>query len=161
MPSPFLRIAAPGALAAALLLSPLPAGAEAQAWDQAAVTKLAAELSKACIAVYDEYYAEQGMDMPGAGGDPADSFRLKNKLMRLEEESSGLAGALAGGRGRNETIPRVENVGELASDLRVIVARMYVESPLQQRLEAARAVWRKLLPYYGMSPPADEPPKGS
>jgi hypothetical protein len=148
-----------GALAASLLLAPLAALAETKAWDQAAVAKLAGDLAKACIALYNESYAEQGIDPKIGSGDAADSFRLRHKLQRLEEESEGLAGALAGGKGRDQTITRVENIGVLSRDLRVLLARMYVMAPLQQRVDAARTIWVRLLPYYGIAAPSDEAPK--
>ncbi|TFG96780.1 MAG: hypothetical protein E4H11_02870, partial [Myxococcales bacterium] len=119
MPSPRIRSIA-GALATALLLAPLAALAETKAWDQAAVAKLAADLAKASIALYNEYYAEQGINPKIGSGDAADSFRLRHKLQRLEEESEGLAGGLAGGKGRDETITRVENIGVLSRDLKVL-----------------------------------------
>jgi hypothetical protein len=153
------------ALAAAVCLAPVARATEAakpaKAWDQAAVAKLAAELAKACDAIYGEYYAEQGLDSQIGSGDSADSFRLKYKLQRLEEETRGLAGSLAAGHGRDETVPRVEDIGILARDLRVILARMFVRSQLQARVDSARSVWLQLLPYYGIAPPSDEPPRGS
>jgi len=158
VPSIQLRSTA-GALAMALLLAPLEAAAEVKAWDQAAVAKLAADLAKACIALYDEFYAEQGLNAKIGSGDAADAFRFRYKLQRLEEESQGFAGALAAGRGRDATIPRVENIGVLSRDLRVLLARMFVMAPLQQRLDAARAIWVQLLPYYGIPAPSDEAPK--
>lgn len=158
MPSIRLRSAA-GPLAAALLLAAPALAAGEKAWDQAAVAKLGAGLAKACIAVYDEFYAEQGLNAKLGSGDSADGFRLKHKLQRLEEESQGLAGALAAGKGRNATLPRVEEIGVLARDLRVLLARMFVMAPLQQRVAEARAIWVELLPYYGIAPPTDEAPR--
>ena len=155
MPSIRLRSAA-GALAAALLLAAPALAAGEKAWDQAAAAKLGAELAKACIAVYDEFYAEQGLNAKLGSGDSADAFRLKHKLQRLEEDSQGLAGALAAGKGRNATLPRVEEIGVLARDLRVLLARMFVMAPLQQRVDAARAIWVELLPYYGIAAPTDD-----
>ena len=143
------------ALALAVLLAPLPAAAEAKAWDQAAVEKLATELAKACVAIYDEFYAEQGINAKLGSGDSLDAYRLKQKLERLEEESQGLAGALAAGRGRERTVTRVDDIGVLSRDLRVLLARMYVMEPLQQRLDAARRIWLEILPYYGIAPPPD------
>ena len=160
MPSLRIRSTA-GALAAALLLAPLQAAAETKAWDQAAAAKLAADLAKACIALYDEFYAEQGLNAKIGSGDAADSFRLNHKLQRLEEESQGLAGALAAGRGRDATTPRMEDIGVLSRDLRVLLARMFVATPLQQRVDAARAIWVQLLPYYGITAPPDEAPRKS
>ncbi len=152
------------ALAVAVFVAPGARAADeakpAKGWEQAAVAKLAAELAKACDAIYDEYYAEQGLDPKIGSGDSADAFRLKHKLQRLEEETRGLAGSLAAGRGRDETTPRVEDIGILARDLRVLLARMFVRSQLQARVDSARSIWLQLLPYYGIEPPADEPPKG-
>ena len=155
------------AIAALWLAAPLAGAATtpatpAKAWDQAAVAKLAADLAKACVALYDEYYAEQGVGGQSqlGSGDSADNFRLSYKLRRIEEQTGALAGALAAGKGRNETTPYVEEVGVLADDLREILKRMFVMIPLQQRVDAARAIWVQILPYYGIAPPA-EPPKGS
>jgi len=148
-----------GVLSAALLLASPAVAAGEKAWDEAAVAKLGADLAKACIDLYNEFYAEQGMNPKIGSGDAADAFRVNYKLQRLEEESQGLAGALAAGKGRNATVPRVEEVGMLARDLRVLFARMYVMEPLRQRVDAARAIWVEMLPYYGIAAPAEAPPE--
>jgi hypothetical protein len=148
-------------LAAALLVAPLAAFAQTQAkpWDQAAVAKLAAELAKATIGLYDEYYAEQGVGGQSeiGSGDSPENFRLGYKLRRIEEQTESLAGALAAGKGKSQTTHQIEDVVELADDLRVILERMFVQIPLQQRLDAARAIWVQILPYYGIAaPPAPQ-----
>jgi len=158
MPSLRIRSTA-GALSAALLLAPLGAAADTKAWDQPTVAKLTADLAKACVAIYDEFYAEQGLNAKLGSGDAGDAYRLRQKLHRLEEESMGLAGALAAGRGKDATTTRVQDVGVLARDLQVLLARMFVEAPLQQRVSAARAIWVQILPYYGIAAPSDEAPK--
>ena len=84
---------------------------------------------------------------------------MQYKLQRIEEVAEGLGGALAAGKGKDETAPRVEELGVLSRDLKVLIARMYVMSPLEQRIDAARAVWSKLIPYYGITPPPDAPPQ--
>jgi hypothetical protein len=147
-----------GALGAALLLAPLGAAAQTKEWDQAAVAKLGADLAKACVALYNEYYAEQGIDPKIGSGDAADSFKVNYKLQRIEEVAEGLSGALAAGKGREATTTRVEDLGVLSRDLKVLLARMYVMSPLQHRVDAARAIWLQMLPYYGIAPPSDAPP---
>jgi hypothetical protein len=131
--------------------------APARPWDQAAVAKLAADLAQACIHLYDEFYDEQGIDPKIGSGDEGQRFRLKFKLQRIEEQTLSLAAALKAGKGRAETTPSVEDVGELADDVRVILSQMFVEHPLQQRIEAARAIWVQLLPYYGIAPPSGAP----
>jgi hypothetical protein len=124
------------------------------AWDQAAVTNLGGELAKACVALYDEYYRTPGSSGGQIGtGESEDALRLKQKLRRLQEQSQGLAGALASGKGRVETLPDMEDIGELARDIRVLLERMFIQSPLQARIDEARSVWLKLMPYYGIQPP--------
>ena len=151
-------------LAAALLAAPVAAVAQTHApakpWDQAAAAKLAAELAKATIGLYDEYYAEQGVGGQSqiGSGDSPENWRLGYKLRRIEEQAESLAGALAAGKGKNRTQHQVEDIGELADDLRVLLQRMFVQIPLQQRIDAARAIWVQMLPYYGIAPPP-APPK--
>ena len=45
----------------------------------------------------------------------------------------------------------------LARDARVELQRIYVQSPLQKRIDTARGIWRQLLPYYGIAPPPEQP----
>jgi hypothetical protein len=147
--SPAVSHAAPAALPAA----------QAKPWDQAAVAKLAAELAKDCTHLYDEWYREQGIDPKIGSGDEVQRFQLEYKLRRIEEQTMSLSSNLAAGKGRAETTPSVEDIGELADDSRVILSQMYVEHPLQQRIAAARAIWLQLVPYYGVPPVAGAPPQ--
>lgn len=160
MPCLRMRLAA-FALLALVALAPAASHAEAKAWDQASVAKLTADLAKACDALYDEFYAEQGMNAKIGSGDERDRYRMKFKLQRLEQETMQLASAVAKGKGMAETTPSVEDIGMLSRDVRDLLARMFVQLPLQQRVDVARAIWRQILPYYGIEPPADAPPKKS
>jgi hypothetical protein len=129
------------------------------AWDQAAVTSLGGELATACVALYNEYYRTPGSSGGQIGtGESQDAIRLKQKLRRLQEQSQDLAGGLASGKGRVDTLPDMEDIGELARDIRVLLQRMFIQSPLQARIDQARSVWLKLMPYYGIQPP---PPRTS
>jgi hypothetical protein len=47
----------------------------------------------------------------------------------------------------------MEDIGELARDIRVLLSHMYVQSPLQARIDVARDAWLELTPYYGITPP--------
>jgi hypothetical protein len=142
------------------LTSPARAAAEAaapeKAWDQAAVTALAGQLAKACNDLYDEYYKMPGSSGGAVGsGQSKPSYRLKQVLRKIEDQTQQLAGALAAGKGREETAYQVEDIGMLSRDARVQLQRMYVQSPLQARIDTARGIWRQLLPYYGITPPPD------
>ena len=152
------------AIAAALAISSSAARAEEKAarpakpWDQAAVTALAGQLAKACDALYDEYYRTPGSSGgPIGSGQSKQSYRLKHILRRIEESTQQLAGALAAGKGLDETEPQVEDIGMLARDARVQLQRMFVQSPLQARIDTARGIWLQLIPYYGVAPPPDPP----
>jgi hypothetical protein len=152
-----LGCAATGATAGSPGMRTAPISAPQKPWDQAAVAKLASDLAKSCSHLYDEFYAEQGIDSQIGSGDEADGFRLKSKLQRIEEQAFSLAGALAAGKSRAETTPSVEDIGELSRDARDLLSRMFVEIPLTKRIDAARAIWLQILPYYGIAPPADTP----
>ena len=161
MPSLRIASAACAGLLLGALVAPLSRGAETRAWDQAAVAKLAAELAKACVGMYDEWYDEQGVGGQSqiGSGDSVENFGLQYKLRRIEEQTESLAGALAAGKGKAKTTHQIEDIGELTDDLREILQRMFVQVPLQQRVDAARAIWVQLLPYYGIAPPAAPPKK--
>ena len=152
------------AVAAALVLASSAARAQEKAaetekaWDQAAVTALAGQLAKACNELYDEYYRTPGSSGgPVGSGQAKPSYRLKHTLRRIEDSTQQLAGALAAGQGRDETTPQMEDIGVLARDARVQLARMFVQSPLQARIDTARGIWRQMIPYYGIAPPPEQP----
>jgi len=126
--------------------------APTKAWDQAAVKSLAAQLEKQANTLWVSV-----LDLPNLGqvgtGDAADTSRLQYKTRRIREQAMGLSAALSAGQGRTETLPQVEDLGEQADDLRIILQRMFVQEPLPTQLAAARATWYQLLPYYGIKPP--------
>jgi hypothetical protein len=152
-----LGIAVLAALACASGPSAPPAGEVTKptlAWDQATVTNLGGELAKSCVALFNEYYRTPGSSGGQIGaGESEDSIRLKQKLRRLQGQSQELADALAAGKGRIDTLPDMEDIGELARDIRVLLQRMFIQSPLQARIDEARGIWLKLMPYYGIQPP--------
>jgi hypothetical protein len=139
---------------AALLAAPAARSAD-PAWDRAKVTQIAEQLAKACDQLYVEYLKTPNEGQVGTG-DALDSDELGMKLRRLQEQTRGLAGRLAGGKGQAETKDMVKDVGELADDIRVLLAETFTEQPLIERVDAARDVWRQLLPYYGMTPPPEK-----
>ncbi len=142
---------------AARAADPVAAPAPTKAWDQATVTSLAGQLTKACVTLYDEYYRTPGSSGGQIGtGESQDALRLKQKLRRVQQQSQDLAGALAAGKGRGETLPDMEDIGELARDIRVLLQRMFILEPLQVRIDEARAAWIKLMPYYGITPPPEK-----
>ena len=130
--------------------------APTKTWDQAAVTGLAEQLAKQTNEVWEQVLYLPNLGQVGTG-DSADTDRLQYKTRRIREQSMALSGALQAGQGRKETRLQVEDLGEQADDLRIIVQRMYVQEPVQKKLVEARATWWQLLPYYGIKPPPGLP----
>jgi hypothetical protein len=122
------------------------------AWDQGKVTQLAAQLSKSCDQLYTTYWKLGGQGQVGTG-DASDVYALQLKLQQIQTMTQALAGALVSGKNRAQTKPLVEDIGEVAWDARVLSQRMFVESPLVKQVDEARAIWLKLIPYYGIKPP--------
>ena len=127
-------------------------GPPTKTWDQAAVTNLAEQLAKAADAGWVSVLYMPNLGQVGSG-DAADTDRLQYKTRRIREQAMGLEGALKAGKGRKETLPQVEDIGEQADDLRIILERMMVEQPIKEKAVAARKIWVQLLPYYGIKPP--------
>lgn len=123
----------------------------AQAWDQAAVTAIASDLAKASAKLYTAFYEQPGPlnDM----GDDFDQDRIHNKLIIIEQQTQGLAGALKAGKGRKETTGEFEDIGELWRDLVVLLQRSFQTAPVLAQVQSAQQLWQKLVPYYGVPEP--------
>jgi hypothetical protein len=132
---------------------PRPKPAPTKAWDQAAVTSLAQKLAQAANQLYSAYYAMPGSGGQVGSGDAYYANRLENDLQVLQEMTLGLAGELQKGKGRIETTPQFEDIGEKAYDAKTMAAFVFDQSPVVDRAEAARKIWLQLQPYYGVPEP--------
>jgi hypothetical protein len=157
--------AAPMLLAGAILaLSPLPALAKmkkspfpqphpTKQWNQAEVTALAQQLAQAAQNVYNTYQTMSGSSLQIGSGQSVDSMRLDNDLQIIQQMTSALAGALEKGKGRIETTPQFEDIGEKARDAKVLLGFIFEQDQLVHSIDPARAIWLKLQPYYGVPEP--------
>jgi hypothetical protein len=135
----------------------LPAVAEgsAQAWEQEAVTALAAELVGAVNGLRDSMRRDAPPDTR-AGAQSRLRFRLLDRLRLIEAEARALQRALAGGASQDETFHIFRRIDELRRDAADDARRMFVPEGTTQKMEAARAVLEKLRPYYEPAePPTD------
>jgi hypothetical protein len=156
---------APMLLAGAILaLAPLPALAKmkkspfpqphpTKEWNQAEVTALAQQLAQAAQKVYTAYLDTSGPGLEIGSGQAVDSMRLNNDLQILQQMTAALAGALEKGKGRIETTPQFEDIGEKARDGKMLLGFLFEQDQLIQSIDAARAIWIKLQPYYGVPEP--------
>jgi len=134
-----------------------PAFAELAKWDQARVTELAEELTKAAGDLYTAIYQQ----MSGQAGGQGRSFAvLKDRVRLARSESRHLASELKAGKGHDATFPVYERLMELVRDARENARRVYLEEPTLDKIAATEDVLRRLAPYYdpkALSDGGDDP----
>jgi hypothetical protein len=146
------RSASIGAVLAAIVaLGAARASAEAQTpWDQAKVGAIAKELVAASDGVYDALRAEPSSSV--ASGQARAFYSLTQHVRRIRNESRELAGALEGGQGHDETLPIYEHMLLFVRDAREEARRVFITSPVSDRITTARGVLDRLAPYYDAKP---------
>jgi hypothetical protein len=131
---------------ALVLAAPTVSAAEDEKWDQQQVAALAKQLASAVDGLRDSFRQSQT-----AGTQPTQQkvrFQVLDELRMLEMETRHLALSLEKGAGRDETAPAFRRIEEIRKDLADDARRAYIEAPTQQRIDAARGIWRQLEPYY-------------
>jgi hypothetical protein len=116
-----------------------PARAELTAWDQAKVTSLAKQLEERSKTLYDTFYKQPP---PQLGSGHSQDYR------RLKQEVRRLAGALAKGEGREDTLPIYEQLMETVRSARDNARRVFSTQDVQARAGEVRQVLNELSPYY-------------
>ena len=142
------------AAAAALVITAGAASAELAKWDQARVSKYAkeltdatAELRKAFDAIGIQNQAQQNA-----------MFKVKDTVKLLDTASGGLAEALAGGKGRDETLPRYKRVEALRRDAELEGRSADISDSVFEKVFAVGSALLKLRPYYVEEPEPDAQP---
>lgn len=121
-----------------------PARAELAAWDQAKVTALAKQLDVASKDLYDTFYKQ-----PKVGaGQQREYFRLKQDIRHIRNDARGLARALEGGAGREETLPAYEDLMQTVRRAQDNAARVFTTKDLQDKAAATRALLNQISRYY-------------
>jgi hypothetical protein len=137
--------------AAVLLAWLVAAGASAaDSWDQARVTDVARQLSKAVDVLYRKANVEQ-LDPKGLAS-RADVYVVVEDLQQLKRYSSRLARDLEGGAGREATLPLVERMLDLVDRLRAARARTPILLDAAPEIEHARELGTELTRLYGTRP---------
>ena len=130
-----------------------PARAELTAWDQAKVTSLAKQLDDASKSLYDTFYLQ-----PKAGiGQEKPYYRLKQDVRRIKNDARALARALAGGAGRDETLPAYEDLMQNVRRAQDNAGGVFTTKDLQAKADAARALLNQISPYYDAAAKPLEP----
>jgi hypothetical protein len=141
---------------AAFLTQPALAGLAA--WDQARVTEIAQQLTKACDA-----WRLAVREQPGAAigsGDALDELGLVQKAQSLHDQSSGLAAHLAEGKGHDQTRDLYRSLKEVVDDIDADIPRAGLEDPALDAWAEVTDLMGQIAPYY--DPHAlDAPTQGS
>jgi len=125
-------------------------------WDQQRVTKLAAELSSAVDALYNEFYNQPPATI--GSGQSTSFLRLKQDIRRVKTEARHLKAALADGKGHNETLPVFEHLMMIVRDASEEIQKQFTSNQLITKATAAGDVLRQIEPYYdakALSGPGD------
>jgi hypothetical protein len=133
-------------LIAALGLASI-AQAETAKWNQAKVTALANELSKATRALYDAEYKAPEMGFAAGGGDA--HFGFMDTLRRLEHETKHLASSLQKGADAKSTKGSYLHIHEMLDDLAEERRFMDLLAPVKKDFEQVRTLAGQLMAYYG------------
>jgi hypothetical protein len=138
---------------AALLLAAISlAAAEPElAWDQAKVTALGADFSKAVDGLYRKANLES-VEPKGAAS-RADVYIVVEDLQQLRRCSSRFADDLGEGKGRDDTMPLFERMLDIVQRFRGVRQKTPILLDATAEIEAARELLLQLTRYYGAPPP--------
>lgn len=132
-------------IAALGLLASVAAHAELAAWDQARVTDLAGQLSKAADDAYTVLYKEPSMGGGMGGGGGSD---MPGTMRRIQEEARSLSGHLEKGADQHKTSGMYKNIMEMVRDLRVDAQEAFETNAVTTALAKVQDVLSQLAPYY-------------
>jgi hypothetical protein len=149
-------LAVPAAVAVLVLASAAPAGAApAQAWDQARVTELAAQLETATTDLWNTFRRQPRPTL--AQGQANSFFRLQQQLRSLRSESRALSRMLQDGAGHDETLPSFQSMMQTIRIAQDNARRVFTGEEVRNKATAAREVMNQLTPFYEAEPTVLEP----
>jgi hypothetical protein len=141
------------ALALAFTTAPRPAAAQTAEWDQAKVTELAGQLSKATVELYDTFYKQP---VPNVASGQARAYqKLKGQVRRIKTEARELSDSLGKGEGRVETQGNFDFLMQVVRAAEDNARQVFSTQQVREKADAARAVLAQIAPYYEK---ADETP---
>src|SRR5262249_30195773 len=147
------RLWLPVLAATFVLTSASLARAQATAWDQAKVTDLAGQLSKATSELYDAFYKQP---VPNVASGQARAYqKLKGQVRRIKTDARELSDNLGKGEGRVETQGNFDFLMQVVRAAEDNAKKTFNTTPVREKADAARAVLAQLGPYYEA---ADETP---
>jgi len=121
-----------------------PAGTPVR-WDQARVTKMPHELYGAIVEARE---AGRKSPMSHNSGQRTTYYELLETMRLVENTSRYLKGALAEGKGRDETLATFERISSLRFQAEEQGRRAMIEAPVIDALVKAGSLHNRMKPYY-------------
>ena len=143
----FKRIAAIPLTFLILALWTLPAAAERQAWDQATVTKLAAELADATRALKNTLRREPHIADATKRLD-RNASRLQEAVNALDKSSQQLKARTASGKGYEDTLATATKIQTQVRDAQQYGASVMTTAFMEEKIQPVRELLKRLSVYY-------------
>jgi len=130
-----------------LALWTLPAAAERKAWDQATVTKLAAELSNATRALRNTIRREPHIAQATQRGNRS-AYRLREAVNALDRSAQQLRNRTLNGGDYEATLPIATRMQTLVRDAQQFGASVMTTKFMQEKIKPVRDLLKRLSAYY-------------
>jgi hypothetical protein len=118
-----------------------------QAWDQAAVTSLAADLAKATRDLENTLRREPQLADAALMGD-RNSIGLWEAIDGLERSARQLASRAKAGKGYEETLPIAQKIRTLVRDAEQYGAGIMTTAFMEEKIAPVEELLKRLEPYY-------------
>ena len=135
-----------GSLGVVLLIAAPTAEAQEQAWDQVRVSELAGEFAQAAGEVKATLRREGNPSV--ASMQARAHHELVDQVRLVEREAKHLASELTAGRNHDETFSIYRRIQSLVRSAQSNARKLYVKAPVQEKIDAARAILDQLEPFY-------------
>jgi len=140
------------AAAAACVITAGAASAELAKWDQARVTKYAAELTGA---TGDLKQALEGIGIQNAANQNS-WYQVRDTVQMLDTAAQSLAAGLKAGKGHDETLPRFKRLQQLRRDAELEGQSADIPEAVFEKVFSVGSALIKLRPYYEDQPMEEE-----
>jgi hypothetical protein len=125
-----------------------PASAQPATWDQAKVTAIAKQLATASDAWW-QALRDEGDDQDFVGSGDSQTYDSMTRESRtLNEAAQGLAGNLAGGKTRADTLDMYKSIKEVVDDMKVDQTLTFLEDSTIAAWKNFVTIFKQLAPYY-------------
>jgi hypothetical protein len=139
-------VLAVGSLSVALLISAPAAEAVERAWEQDRLTELAEQFAEAASEVRTELHRQGSQSVASMQARAHHEFVDQVRL--VTREAKHLASELKAGRSHDGTFPVYRRIQSLIRSAQTNARKLFVQAPVQEKIDAARAILDQIEPFY-------------